>query len=277
MALLAVAVGPLITGSRCDVRMGVGASGAGARRGRPRGTAVVGGAEPPMLEAHAALVSALRGLNFDNTAVRTLAVDPQLGGPVRQVRGAHVVRVEPTRLKSPELVATSEALGLLGLPLGSGGAEAADAGDDADDDADADAALLDPERLPLAIRSDLAAYLSGNEQLPGAEPFAAAYCGHQFGRFAGQLGDGAVISLGEIVSCGGGDGVGSELLGGEEEGGGGEEGCGGEGSAGEEAAGGPEQDGAVAAGGGRLGESAGGDVGSEGRWELQLKGAGRPP
>mmetsp|Transcript_18926 Transcript_18926/g.57454 ORF Transcript_18926/g.57454 Transcript_18926/m.57454 type:complete len:223 (+) Transcript_18926:87-755(+) len=222
MALLAVAVGPLITGSRCDVRMGVGASGAGARRGRPRGTAVVGGAEPPMLEAHAALVSALRGLNFDNTAVRTLAVDPQLGGPVRQVRGAHVVRVEPTRLKSPELVATSEALGLLGLPLGSGGAEAADAGDDADDDADADAALLDPERLPLAIRSDLAAYLSGNEQLPGAEPFAAAYCGHQFGRFAGQLGDGAVISLGEIVSCGGGDGVGSELLGGEEEGGGGE-------------------------------------------------------
>jgi len=173
-----------------------------------------------MLEAHAALVSALRGLNFDNTAVRTLAVDPQLGGPVRQVRGAHVVRVEPTRLKSPELVATSEALGLLGLPLGSGGAEAADAGDDADDDADADAALLDPERLPLAIRSDLAAYLSGNEQLPGAEPFAAAYCGHQFGRFAGQLGDGAVISLGEIVSCGGGA-VGSELLGGEEEGGGG--------------------------------------------------------
>ncbi|EOD40392.1 hypothetical protein EMIHUDRAFT_454271 [Emiliania huxleyi CCMP1516] len=109
MALLAVAVGPLITGSRCD--------------------------------AHAALVSALRGLNFDNTAVRTLAVDPQLGGPVRQ-------------------------------------------------------------RLPLAIRSDLAAYLSGNEQLPGAEPFAAAYCGHQFGRFAGQLGDGAVLrsSIRELLA-----------------------------------------------------------------------------
>lgn len=34
--------------------------------------------------------------------------------------------------------------------------------------------------------------------MPGAQPHAHCYCGHQFGSFAGQLGDGAAMYLGEV-------------------------------------------------------------------------------
>ena len=44
----------------------------------------------------------------------------------------------------------------------------------------------------------LAAIFSGNEILPGSQPLASAYAGHQFGHFAGTLGDGRAIMLGEI-------------------------------------------------------------------------------
>jgi serine/tyrosine/threonine adenylyltransferase len=39
----------------------------------------------------------------------------------------------------------------------------------------------------------------GNALDPGMEPFAANYGGHQFGHWAGQLGDGRAITLGEVV------------------------------------------------------------------------------
>ena len=41
-------------------------------------------------------------------------------------------------------------------------------------------------------------WLSGNAIPPGAEPYAMNYGGHQFGNWAGQLGDGRAINLGEI-------------------------------------------------------------------------------
>ncbi|KAJ1987874.1 hypothetical protein EDC05_005605 [Coemansia umbellata] len=40
---------------------------------------------------------------------------------------------------------------------------------------------------------------SGNERLPGSLPWAHCYGGHQFGVWAGQLGDGRAVSLGEVV------------------------------------------------------------------------------
>ncbi len=43
------------------------------------------------------------------------------------------------------------------------------------------------------LREDFAEYFSGNKVLPGAQPAAHCYCGHQFGYFAGQLGDGATM------------------------------------------------------------------------------------
>jgi uncharacterized protein YdiU (UPF0061 family) len=35
--------------------------------------------------------------------------------------------------------------------------------------------------------------LSGNKEIKGSETAAHCYCGHQFGVFAGQLGDGAAM------------------------------------------------------------------------------------
>lgn len=45
----------------------------------------------------------------------------------------------------------------------------------------------------------VAAVLAGNEQLPGMRTWSAAYAGHQCGHWAGQLGDGRAITLGELV------------------------------------------------------------------------------
>ena len=50
-------------------------------------------------------------------------------------------------------------------------------------------------------RKEFVEVMSGNKLLPGMDPAAHCYCGHQFGNFAGQLGDGAVIYLGEVQSC----------------------------------------------------------------------------
>ena len=46
----------------------------------------------------------------------------------------------------------------------------------------------------------LARWFGGNELLPGSEPIALAYAGHQFGNFVPQLGDGRALLLGEVVS-----------------------------------------------------------------------------
>lgn len=57
------------------------------------------------------------------------------------------------------------------------------------------AALLDLNESP---GEQHARVFSGNEILPGMQPFASRYGGHQFGNWAGQLGDGRAIILGEI-------------------------------------------------------------------------------
>jgi uncharacterized protein YdiU (UPF0061 family) len=45
----------------------------------------------------------------------------------------------------------------------------------------------------------LARIFSGKELLPGSEPLAMAYAGHQFGNFVPQLGDGRALLLGEVI------------------------------------------------------------------------------
>lgn len=86
------------------------------------------------------------------------------------MKGACFSRVQPQPLVNPKFVAVSEpALALLGL--------------------NAEEVLRDP----LGPE-----YLSGSKLMPGSEPAAHCYCGHQFGHFAGQLGDGAACYLGEV-------------------------------------------------------------------------------
>ncbi|KAM7433522.1 hypothetical protein ABFA07_016237 [Porites harrisoni] len=113
----------------------------------------------------------LETLNFDNLALRTLPIDKETKNYVRQVSGACFSRVEPAPVENARTVAySSQAMSLLDLPQ---------------------------EELK---RDDFPEYFSGNKLLPGAEPSAHCYCGHQFGYFSGQLGDGAAMYLGEVVN-----------------------------------------------------------------------------
>lgn len=52
---------------------------------------------------------------------------------------------------------------------------------------------------PIALET-----FAGNQIPPGADPLASVYSGHQFGQWAGQLGDGRAILLGELQTAQGG-------------------------------------------------------------------------
>ena len=112
-------------------------------------------------------------LEFDNSFTRELSADPSTGIRPRQVSGAAYSRVAPTPTEAPSTIAVSpEMLDVLGL--------------DADSVHD----------------KTFTCVLSGNGVLPAMDPHAMAYAGHQFGNFAGQLGDGRAITLGEVVTAG---------------------------------------------------------------------------
>ena len=56
---------------------------------------------------------------------------------------------------------------------------------------------LDPDAMETA---ELAEYLSGKKLIPGSEPIALYYTGHQFGVYNPHIGDGRAILLGEVVN-----------------------------------------------------------------------------
>src|SRR6267142_2648415 len=118
----------------------------------------------------AALVD-LAQTSFENTFVRDLPADPVLLNVPRQVSNACYTRVEPTPVAAPRLLAWSNALGEL-LRLSRPGAEAVQV-------------------------------LAGSRVLSGMQPYAARYGGHQFGHWAGQLGDGCAITLAEMIATDG--------------------------------------------------------------------------
>ena len=61
------------------------------------------------------------------------------------------------------------------------------------------AALLD--LTPGSLRGpSVSRLLGGHTLLPGGDPIAMCYAGHQFGHFVPQLGDGRAIILGEVLS-----------------------------------------------------------------------------
>jgi uncharacterized protein YdiU (UPF0061 family) len=110
-------------------------------------------------------------LSFGDRFVRTLPGDPRADNRTREVLAACYSRVAPTPVRKPELlVVVPEVAALIGL---------------------------DPTATP-----ELADVLTGNRVLPGMAPYAACYGGHQFGTWAGQLGDGRAITLGEVTHAG---------------------------------------------------------------------------
>ncbi len=61
------------------------------------------------------------------------------------------------------------------------------------------AALLDLDPAQAA-RPEFLDYFAGHKTLPGAQPLAMIYAGHQFGHYVPQLGDGRAMLLGEVVN-----------------------------------------------------------------------------
>ncbi len=108
-------------------------------------------------------------LKFDNRFTNTLPADAITDNTRHQVNQALYSRVDPTTVRSPHLIAyAAEVADMLGLS-------------------------------PEECRSELfIEVFSGNRKLDGMDPHATCYGGHQFGNWAGQLGDGRAINLGEI-------------------------------------------------------------------------------
>ncbi len=106
---------------------------------------------------------------FDTRFQSLLPGDPSASASRRQVAGALWSSVVPQVVAAPSLIAWSPAVAeLLGL----------------------DAEFV---RSPVFLGA-----VSGNALLPGMTPYATNYGGHQFGQWAGQLGDGRAINLGEV-------------------------------------------------------------------------------
>ncbi len=109
-------------------------------------------------------------MKFDNRFARELPADANKAPGVRQVRGALYSPAMPTPVMAPKWLAFNRELAqTIGI----------------------DSALRESPAFLAAM--------SGNALLPGMTPIATNYGGHQFGQWAGQLGDGRAISLGEVI------------------------------------------------------------------------------
>jgi serine/tyrosine/threonine adenylyltransferase len=124
--------------------------------------------DAPGTDATGTRDAALDRLPFDNRFTALLPADPETSNHRRQVHAAYS-RVLPTPVSAPVTLAWSpEVADLLGIS-------------------------------PDVCQSEEFALVFGGNRVPsGADPFAACYGGHQFGSWAGQLGDGRAIALGEV-------------------------------------------------------------------------------
>ncbi len=113
-------------------------------------------------------------LSFENRFVRDLPGDPDTTNDRRQVLRACWSTVTPTPVKAPRTIAVA-----------------------------ADVATLVGFTSADTQAPEFAQVFGGNTLLPGMQPYAACYGGHQFGNWAGQLGDGRAITLGETVNAAG--------------------------------------------------------------------------
>jgi uncharacterized protein YdiU (UPF0061 family) len=114
------------------------------------------------------------GLTFTNRFTRDLPADPIAENTRRQVHSACFSRVDPTPTAAPQLIAHShEVAELLGISADDVASEA------------------------------FAEMFNGNLVTGDMDPYAMCYGGHQFGNWAGQLGDGRAIALGEVLAADG--------------------------------------------------------------------------
>lgn len=108
-------------------------------------------------------------LVFNTDFVKNLPKDPELRNTRRQVPGACYSKVMPQKVLSPSLIAYSK-----------------------------DMAKLFNFSEQFCESEEFVNFFSGNLIHEKMEPYSMCYGGHQFGNWAGQLGDGRAINLGEI-------------------------------------------------------------------------------
>ncbi len=115
--------------------------------------------------------NSLEQLQFDNRFIAELPEDSIKENTCRMVTEACYSSVIPRKTGNPKVLAYSTEV----------------------------AELLDINEADC--KSDLfTKVFSGNELLENMNPYATCYGGHQFGHWAGQLGDGRAINLGEIIN-----------------------------------------------------------------------------
>ncbi len=125
----------------------------------------------------------LSKITFDKVFVDTFNGDDSGNNTPRQTPGVLYCKTLPTPVAKVSLLAWSDELAsLLGIATPVADEEAGEPGEQTQKDID---------------------ILGGNLVTPTMYPYAACYAGHQFGNWAGQLGDGRAITLGEINTANG--------------------------------------------------------------------------
>ncbi len=109
-------------------------------------------------------------LKIDNTFTKVLPADPIEENTRRAVRKACFSYVLPKKTSHPELIHASEEVATL---VG-----------------------ISQEEMKSKEFLDI---FTGNKVMANTRPYAMCYAGHQFGNWAGQLGDGRAINLAEVV------------------------------------------------------------------------------
>ncbi|MHC0441900.1 protein adenylyltransferase SelO [Flavobacterium sp. 3-210] len=111
----------------------------------------------------------MKNLKINNRFTAELPADPDFTNEVRQVKNTLFSFVNPTKPSNPKLIhASKEVAELVGI---------------SEDEINSENFLN---------------VFSGKEILSDTQPYAMCYAGHQFGNWAGQLGDGRAINLTEI-------------------------------------------------------------------------------
>ena len=119
------------------------------------------------------LITDFKEFKFSPCKLLDLAIETNRENYVRRfIKGVLFSHVNPTALANPKLISFSE---------------------------DVLINILDLERSVVENEA-FVEFVAGNNVIASSTPLAHRYGGHQFGAWAGQLGDGRAILLGEYVN-----------------------------------------------------------------------------
>lgn len=112
-------------------------------------------------------MSLSKNLHFTSSFTKELPADKETENYTRQVKNAVFSFVKPHIFENPKLIIASKE-------------------------------LLEELQIEDAESKDFIELFSGKKLPQNVKPYAMAYAGHQFGQWAGQLGDGRAINIGEL-------------------------------------------------------------------------------